>query len=461
MSMPLMVRPTQLQGPISWFRHAQMHNNQNLQNSKWVIFSIYPYLIVGIFSFWIAAIALSSNLDRVIAIVNDDAITLSDYGSHLNLKQIGSSGTIISESQPLVVDRVELNTLIDQRLQVQEALRRGLDVSESELEIAIGNISEQNGLTKDQLLRRLSENNITEAEFRQSMAEQILIQKVVSSQVSRFVRVNDQEIDQFVKSHPDLFKVNVSYELSHVRIPAGDLDIDQIQVRREHLELIRTKILSGQNLQDVIAAIDVTNLDYDYLGLRETSQIPERVVAAIKKAGSESVTEVLEIADMLHLFVIHSRQGDEVVATEMRLRQIFIDSNRELMSNDEALELAWEIRAKIQSGENFEVLARTFSDDRGSSVNGGELGWVNPDDIDPQLMRTISNLEINELSEPITTVVGYYLIEVLETRNRNILQDLIRDRAHDMIYNRKVNSQFDSWIARIRSESYIELLAVN
>ncbi|MCY4050148.1 MAG: peptidylprolyl isomerase [Gammaproteobacteria bacterium] len=418
-------------------------------------------LTVFICSLWIAIAAFSSNLDRVIAIVNNDAITLSDYGSHLNLKQLGSGDTILAENQPLVVDKVELNALIEQRLQVQEALRKGMDVSESELDIAIRNISEQNGITEEQLLRRLSANNITEAEFRQSMTEQILIQKIVSSQVSRFIRVNDQEIEQFVKSYPDLFKVNESYELSHLRIPIGDLDIEQVQVRREYLEQIRTQVLAGQSLEQAIVTNDSTNLDYDYLGSRELSQIPEQVVSAIQKAGSESVTDILEISDILHLFVIHSKQGDELIATQIRLRQILIDSSQKQISNEEALELTHEIYNKIKSGEDFASLARKFSDDRSSSVNGGDLGWVNPDDIDPQLIRAISDLDINQLSEPISAVFGYYLIEVLETRKRNIVQEVIKDRARDMIYNRKVNSHFDSWIARIRSESYIELLVAN
>ncbi len=412
-------------------------------------------------SCWIAMGALSSNLDRVIAIVNDDAITLSDYESYLNLKQLGSGEKISHATGPLVVDQEELESLIDQRLQVQEALRRGLDVTASELDIATRNISQQNGLTEEQLLGRLATSNITEAEFRQSMEEQILIQKVVNGQVSRFIRVNDQEVDQFIKSYPDLFEVNVSYELSHLRITLADLDTEQANIWRKNLARIRSNLLAGRELEESMEASGFDDVDFEYLGWKDRSQIPDQIVAEIENSVPGPVTSVLEISNALHLFVIHGRQGDEIIVTQMRVRQILIDPNRKLISSDEALELANEIRRRIQSGEDFASLARKFSDDRNSSAEGGELGWLNPDDVDPQLVKAISGLNMNELSEPVSTLFGYYLIEVLETRNRNILQDKIRTRASDIIFSRKANSQLSSWIARIRSESYIEVLGVN
>ncbi|MYB34677.1 MAG: hypothetical protein F4X92_06065 [Gammaproteobacteria bacterium] len=418
--------------------------------------------VICIFSScWIAVAALSSSLDRVIAIVNDDAITLSDYVSYFNLKQLEAGETITSGSQPPVIDDGQLESLIDQRLQVQEALRIGLDVTESELDIAVRNITLQNGLTDEQLLKRLIENNITEAEFRQSMSEQILIHKVVSGQVARLVRVNDQEIDQIVKSYPDLFEVNVSYELSHLRIAIGNLDAEQAHARREYLNFVRDKVLAGQKLEDAMATSDFDDMDFEYLGWRSRPLIPDQIIAEIEKAGSESATSILEISNTLHLFVIHARQGDEIVVTEKRIRQILIDPNRKSITEAEALGLAQEIRTKIQSGEDFTNLARKFSDDLDSSAEGGDIGWVNPDDLGPGLIQVISDLKVNEVSEPVSTLLGYFLIEVLETRTRNILQDVIRDRARDMIFDRKVNSQFNSWIARIRSESYIELMGVN
>ncbi|MCY4312962.1 MAG: peptidylprolyl isomerase [Gammaproteobacteria bacterium] len=414
-------------------------------------------------SCWIAAGALSANLDRVIAIVNDDAITFSDYVSYFSIRQLETGETTISGGQPLVIDKGQLESLIDQRLQVQEALRRGLNVTESELDIAVRNISLRNGLTEEQLLKRLALHNITKAEFTQSMGEQILIQKVVNGQVARFVRVSDQEIEQFVRSYPDLFEVDVSYELSHLQIAIGDADAEQANARREYLHLIRDRILSGQKLEEAMATPTpgFDDMDFEYLGWRNRSLIPDQIIAEIEAAGPESATDVLEVSNTLHLFVIHARQGDEIVVTQKRLRQILIDPGRKSITEPEALDLTWEIRMKIQSGEDFSSLARKFSDDLVSAAEGGDIGWVNPDDLDPELAQSISDLGVNELSEPVSTLYGYFLVEVLETRIRNILQDVIRGRARDMIFDRKANSQFNSWIARIRSESYIEIVGVN
>ena len=406
----------------------------------------------------IAAVASGSNLDRVIAIVNDDAITMSDYETFVNLQSIGKNEATVSGDQPIAVDVNKLEALIDQRLQIQEAFRSGFHVTRSELDIAVSNISQQNGVTVEELLKRLASNNISESELRQSMRDQILMQKVVNERVSQFVRVNEQEIDQFVKSYPDLFNVNVLYELSRYSTDISNVDSETIKTRRDYLELGRMKVLAGEKLEDALDVSDSDSIEYEYLGWRAGPQIPYQVLTAIGQSSSESITEVLEMANTLHLFVIHAREGDEMIVTQFRLRQILIDPNRKYISNAQALDLAEEIAERIKAGEDFASLARSYSDDQVSAGEGGEMGWLNPNDINAQLLQVISELEINELSEPVSTLFGYYLIEVLETRTRNILQDVIRARARDMIFNRKAGSQFNSWIGQIRSESYIEIL---
>lgn len=412
-------------------------------------------------SWWISTGALSANLDRVIAIVNDDAITLSDYETYFSIQQLGSEGEVNVQTSPFSVDKEELDVLIDQRLQLQEADRNGLRVTSNELDSAISNISQQNGISKDALLAQLASSNITESEFKQSIRDQILIQKVVNMRVSQNVRVNEQEIDQFVKSYPDLFAIQTSYDLSHLRIGTQDIDSGQFAVRRNYLESVRNGILDGQEIQDALGSSDIDDVDFEYLGWRSSSQIPDQIVAAIETAKPKSVTEILELPDALHLFVIHASEGDEIMTTQYRLRQILINPNQKSITDDEALQLAREIAEKIKGGEDFSNLARLYSDDRTSSNQGGELNWLNSDEISPQILTIVSRLDPNQLSEPISTLYGYFLIEVLETRTQNTIQDVIRGRARDMIFDRKANSQFDSWIGRIRSESYIEILGVN
>ena len=415
--------------------------------------------IKAVFAFacwWIVNGAYSSGLDKVIAIVNDGVITLSEYQSHLNREQL--QGLESDEIQTAALDTDILRLMIDERLQVQEAIRSGVPISESEVDVSVQTVAQQNGVSTDELLERLASSGISEEEFRRTMAEQILIQKIVNARVSQNVRVTDQEVDHFIKSYPDLFSADVSYELSQLRIPITGLETEQISARQEYLDAVRTRLLSGTPLQDALASPSYDSVEFEYLGWRPKSLIPDLILAEIEKTVTENTTEVVVGSNALHLFVIHGREGNEMFVTQYRLRQVAISPRRKKISDEAALELAQEIAEKINNGEDFSALARLYSDDEESALEGGESGWLNPGEIDPPILRAVSDLGVNRLSAPIKTLFGYYLVEVLETRTRDIMQDIVRRRAHDMIFDRKAGTLFDSWLGQIRSSAYIEIL---
>ncbi|MYJ51824.1 MAG: hypothetical protein F4093_04020 [Gammaproteobacteria bacterium] len=413
-------------------------------------------IIFALACWWIVNSACSSDLDKVIAIVNDGVITLSEYQSHLNREQL--QGLESGEIQAAALDTDILRSMIDERLQVQEAIRSGVPVSESEVDVSVQTVAQQNGVGADELLERLASSGISEEEFRRTMAEQILIQKIVNARVSQNVRVTDQEVEHFIKSYPDLFSTDVSYELSQLRIPITGLEAEQVGARQGYLDAVRTRLLSGTDLEDALADSPYDNIEFEYLGWRPKSLIPDLIVAEIEKTVTENATEIVMGSNALHLFVIHGREGNEMFVTQYRLRQISISPRRKRISDEAALELAQDIVEKINNGEDFSALARLYSDDEDSAVEGGESEWLNPGEIDSPILQAVSDLGINQLSDPIKTLYGYYLIEVIETRTRDIMRDIVRRRAHDMIFDRKAGTLFDSWLGQIRSSAYIEIL---
>ena len=101
-------------------------------------------------------------------------------------------------------------------------------------------------------------------------------------------------------------------------------------------------------------------------------------------------------------------------------------------------------------------MAKTYSDDPGSSSNGGDLGWINPGDMVPPFEHAFSELAINQLSEPVQTRYGWHLIEVLGKRNHDNTESVRQEKAKETIRARKVEPALQNWLRRLRGDAFVE-----
>jgi peptidyl-prolyl cis-trans isomerase SurA len=93
------------------------------------------------------------------------------------------------------------------------------------------------------------------------------------------------------------------------------------------------------------------------------------------------------------------------------------------LQRSRTLELALRLRDSLLKGANFAELARRYSGDAASAAHGGELGWIERGKLLPEYERAAFGLQIGEISAPVETPMGYYLIQVLDRR-----QDAVRVR---------------------------------
>jgi peptidyl-prolyl cis-trans isomerase SurA len=128
-----------------------------------------------------------------------------------------------------------------------------------------------------------------------------------------------------------------------------------------------------------------------------------------------------------------------------------------VLSDERARERLESLRQRIAMGDAFEDLARAHSDDRGSAMRGGDLGWSDPGDLVPQFEEVINNLPPGEVSEPFRTQFGWHIAEVLDRREHDSSRQLMRAQARDIIRDRKREDETELWLRRLRDESYVEL----
>ncbi len=108
------------------------------------------------------------------------------------------------------------------------------------------------------------------------------------------------------------------------------------------------------------------------------------------------------------------------------------------------------------NGTDFDELARANSDDGGSAVKGGDLGWLSSGDTIPPFEKAMDALAVDEISKPFETQFGWHIVQVLGRRDRDSTKEVQRAEAAEALRKRKVDEELQNWFRQIRDEAYIE-----
>ncbi len=415
---------------------------------------------------FVAAICLSftvhaatTGLDKVIVVVNDEPIMLSEYRIRHQREQLRASERVRSDLSGINPDILE--ALIDERLQAQAAFAQGITVSEQEVDQILSTMAAQNQLSLQQLFEELDESGISPAEFRYSLAEQQLVRKVVDIAVNSRVTVSEQEVDYHLQAHKDIYARNEAYEISHLLISVADKSETEVKEIENTVKEIRRSLISGQSFEEVVKNYsDGENIEEGgYLGWLREGQLPELFVDALRKSSAGGYSDVLKSANGFHILKLHAKDGDLEIVTQQLLRHILIQPLRRNLTDEEAIEELTDIKQELMQGADFSRLARLNSDDPTSAPEGGLLGWINPGEIAPQIEQLSSTLELNQVSDPVRSRFGYHLVEVLDRREKDITHDLVRKDAELEVFKRKAAELYQIWFDRLRDGAHIEYIA--
>ena len=397
-------------------------------------------------------------IDKALVVVNEQAITLSEYRARYR-QEVLQNTSKLAPFDGSINPRI-LNRMIDDRIQAQIAARRGIRVLSQEVDRAVAFIANQNDFTAEELYAQLAADGVTPAQFRARVKEQQLIRRLVDGMVGSRVKVSEQEVTNYLASHRDLIKSNEEYEISHLFVSLSGKSDDEAQAELENLTHIRKAVVEGRSFAKSAEEFsDGPGRDQGgYLGWRKIGKLQPLFVDALRQTEVGGVSKIIRSDNGLHLLKMHDRKGEGQMVEQQLLRHILIRPNAEL--NDQgAAELANALYARIIAGENFGEIAKVYSADQSTGINGGYLGWVSPGDFPPQLESAVVRLAANELSKPLRGQAGYHLVEMLDRRRVDISMQVASKRARQIIFQRKAASFYDNWYGAIRDSAHIEYIS--
>ena len=108
------------------------------------------------------------------------------------------------------------------------------------------------------------------------------------------------------------------------------------------------------------------------------------------------------------------------------------------------------------AGEDFSLLAKEYSEDKGSALQGGNLDWSSPGQFVPVFEEMLGKLGKNETSAPFLSPFGWHIVQKLDERDHDMTAEEQKNKAYEAIYARKFNEELESWLQKIRGEAFIE-----
>jgi len=409
-----------------------------------------------------AALAQGPLVDRIVAIVNKEVITLSELYDAVGLAERDLRRRGVAPPERAVLERQMLERLILDKAQAQMARDSGIRVDELQLERAVQRIAENNKMTVPQFRAALERDGLTFDAFRGDVREQMLLARLREREVDDRIQVSDSEIELFLENMKNAPAERAEYNLAHilVRVPE-QASPERIEQARARVEQALAEARGGTDFAKVAASYSNAPeaLQGGALGWRAHDRLPELFADALEKLQPGETTPVLRSPAGFHILKLLDRRvagiSDAPVA-QTRLRHILIRSS-ETMSENEARRRLADIRRRIVNGQaDFADMARANSDDA-TSARGGELDWVYPGDTVPDFERAYQELQVGEISDPVRTPFGYHLIQVLERRSADMSPERKRLQARQALRERKSDEAFSEWLRQLRDRTYVEL----
>ena len=399
-------------------------------------------------------------VDRIVAIVNDDVVLASEVveryeGVLQRLREEGQTAALPTEAlMEQIVER-----LILESIQLQEAESRGVVIDDETLTRAVTDYAGQNRMSIDEFIATLDREGLSYRGFRDTVRRQLTLDRVQREVVNRRVYITEQDLEELMASPFFAEQISDEYRVGHILLPvpagASQSDMDAVGARAEQLvaELRAGADFAAMAVEHSSAS---TALEGGDLGWRKASRIPSLFAEAVLDLDIGTVLDPLQNASGFHIAKLVDRRGaSQQTANETLGRHILVKPSA-IRSEDQAHALVVDLHARIEAGADFEGLAMEFSEDPGSALVGGDLGWSTGEEFVPEFREAMVATATGELSAPFKSEFGWHVLEILDRREQDASEEARRDYATRVLHSQRFDERLQEWLTEIRDEAFVD-----
>lgn len=399
-------------------------------------------------------------LDKVIAVVDDDVVMASELHQRMSMlaTQLQANNTEMPPAE--VMQQQLLEHLIVESLQLQIGQRVGVTITDAELDQAIERMKKANNLNHEQFIAKLKQDRLTLNSVREQIRRDMIIEQVQRGSVNRRIKISEQEIDNFLRSKEGELFSSPDYNLGHIFVSvASSASSDEITKAQNKANDLHEQLQAGVDFRQL--AVGNSNgqnaLKGGDLGWRKSAQMPEIFADAIADISKGEITEPLRSGAGFHILKLYDKRGGgQQMIEQSKVRHILVKPST-ILSDEEARQELVELREQIIGGEDFGEMAREHSEDVGSMLSGGDLGWSLPGKFVPAFEAAMDSTDVGDISEPFRSQFGWHILQVEERRQQDMSDTVKRNQARNLLRGRRFEEERINWLREIRDEAFVDI----
>lgn len=408
----------------------------------------------------VPAWAQVERLDGIVAVVDDDVVLASELverreGVYERLRAQGAT-----EMPPLDALMSQLmERLVIENIQLQMANQRGIVIDDETLTEAVANFARQSEMSLDEFRESLEREGSSYRKLREDVRRELQLQRVQRLLVNRRITITDQDLDDLVASPFFQEMISDEYRVGHILLAVDGSEPDTIERAARAAEDIVAKLRDGADFAQMAMEHSAasTALEGGDLGWRGAGELPSLFAEQIVAMSPGDTADPIRNSLGFHIVQLLEQRGvSRQRQMQSLVRHILVQPSA-IRSPDETRDLIFELRTRIEDGEDFAALSKEFSDDPGSALAGGELGWSDGSDFVPEFRDVMTALDVGEVSQPFESVHGWHVLEILDRRDRDMSDEARRNMAMQVLHSRRFEEELQEWLQEIRDEAYVEM----
>ncbi|CNK72663.1 TPA: peptidylprolyl isomerase SurA [Yersinia enterocolitica] len=420
-------------------------------------------LILGLVVCANTAFAAPQEVDKVAAVVDNGVVLQSDVDGLLQSVKLNAQQAGQQVPDDATLRHQILERLIMDNIQLQMAKKMGITISDEALDKAIADIAAQNRMTPAQMRSRLAADGLNYNTYREQIRKEMLTSEVRNNEVRRRITILPQEVESLAKQIGNQTSGDAELNLSHILIPLPENPSQQQVDQAEDLaKKLVSDIKGGADFGKLAIAnsADSQALKGGQMGWGKLQELPSLFAERLQSASKGDVVGPIRSGVGFHILKVNDIRGADktISVTEVHARHILLKPSP-VMTDDQARAKLTAAAADIKSGKaNFATIAKEISQDPGSAMQGGDLGWASPDIYDPAFRDALMKLQKGEISAPVHSSFGWHLIQVVDTRQVDKTDAAQKDRAYRMLFSRKFAEEAQTWMQEQRAAAYVKIL---
>ncbi|MBV8633523.1 MAG: peptidylprolyl isomerase, partial [Burkholderiaceae bacterium] len=404
-------------------------------------------------------------VDSIAVVVNDDVITKNDLDQRMAFVEKNMRAQNVPMPPPEEFRKQVIERMIIERCQLQTAKEDGIRVDDLTLDRAMARIAESNKMSPQQFRDQIEHEGTPYGRFRETIRDEILMQRVREREVDSRIQPSQAEIDNYIAAQTGTGAA-ASYELDLAHILVGipeNASAEQIAARRNKAEDLLRQLKAGADFTKIAATYSDASdaLQGGDLGWRNQDRLPQLFLDAVGQLKEGEISSVVKSANGFHIVKLVGKRtasplrgGSGAPAApagvvQTHARHILIKVNQ-VVTDVEAKRKLNDLRERLlNKSATFEELAKLYSNDL-SATKGGDIGWVYPGDTAPEFEKAMDALQVGEISEPVQTQYGFHLIQVVERKTDDVSKERQRLLATAAIRERKMEEATQDWMRSLR-----------